>query len=106
MNNSFKVVLLFSSFLQGYSKNNLTDQLVQEVREMSSGIELAKAIPTIEQPLTYHLLFSGSDGLLPEMTYEDISGHHSYQLDDILSDLENVRVAIVVYMYMHAYILM
>ena len=95
MNNSFKVVLLFSSFQKGYSQTSLTDELVQEVCEMSSGIELAKAIPAIEQPLTYHLLFAGSDGLLPEMTYEDISGHHSYQLDNIQSNLEYVRLAIV-----------
>ena len=65
---------------------------------MSSGIELAKAIPAIEQQLTYHLLFPGSDGLvLQKMTSEEISSHHSYQIENIpdggkfKSDLKNVR---------------
>ena len=68
---------------------------------MSSGIELAKAIPTIgEQPLTYHLLFPGSDGLvLEKMTNEEISSHSSYQIDNIphsefTSYLENVRLTV------------
>ena len=65
---------------------------------MSSGIELAKAIPDIEQPLTYHLLSPVSDGLLREMTSEEISSHSSYQLENIpesrkfTSDLNNVRL--------------
>ena len=68
---------------------------------MSSGIELAKAIPAIEeQPLTYHLMFPVSDGVgmvLETMTNEEISTHSSYQLDSIPSELKHVRLAMVLY---------
>ena len=80
----------------------MSSEFVQEVRKMSSGIDLAKAIPAIEeQPLTYHLLFPGSDGVgmvLETMTNEKMSTHSSYELENIpesgkfKSDLKNVRM--------------
>ena len=88
------------SFSQGHSQTSLTNELVQEVHRMSSSTKLAKAIPAIEQPLTYHLLFLGSEGLvMKKMTYEEISIHPSYQLEVISADskkfksyLESVRL--------------
>lgn len=80
-------IKFYSSSYQEHSQTsltNLSELLYLEVREMSSNIELAKVVPAIEQQLTYHLLFPGSDGLvLEEMTYEELRVHPSYQLENI-----------------------